>query len=113
MDMQAIKNRFDELKSKTDYVRVHPKIKGVIIGLLDKACGSKDNRYQFAIALGMKPHSKDWTEGEWYAVGQMVKPDKDPALKWMATEPKFESIVGTVLASVGANDKQIAMFEVQ
>ncbi len=111
MDMQTVKNRFDELKTSNQVLSVHPKIRGVIINLLDKACGSKDNRYQFAIALGLPAHSKDWTTGEWYAVSQMVKPDKDPAIGWIATEPNFAAIVGAIMTTIGANEKQIGMFD--
>ncbi len=109
MEFQAIKRRFDELKTSKQMVNVHPKIRGVIIGLLDKACGSKDNRYQFAVALGLPAHSKDWSAGEWYAIGQMVKVEKNPATGWEASEPKFQEIVGAVLAHIGRNDKQMEL----
>jgi hypothetical protein len=109
MDMQTVKNRFDELKTSNQALSVHPKIRGVIINLLDKACGSKENRYQFAVALGLPAHSKDWTVGEWYAVSQIVKVDKDPATGWGATEPKFQEIIGAVLAHIGRNDKQMEL----
>lgn len=108
MKFEEIKKRFDTLKESYPYT-ASPKQRGVIIGLIDKACGGKENRYQFAIALGMKPHSSDWTDGEWYAVSQIVKIDKDPALGWIASEKNFESIVGAVMAHIGQNDKQIAL----
>lgn len=110
MNFQDIKKRFDALKATPTHV--HPKIRGVIIGLLDKACGSKENRYQFAITLGMKPHSKDWTDGEWWAVSQMLKVDK-PHDKWEATEGKFEIIVGAVMAQIGKQEGQTEMFAKQ
>lgn len=97
MTFEIIKNHFDTLKANPS--PVHAKIRGVIIGLLDKACKSKENRYQFAIALGMKPHSKDWTDGEWYAVSRMAKVDKVGG-KWVTTEENFEKIVGIVMAQV-------------
>ena len=111
MNFEDIKIRFDKLKEPPFY-SVSPKQRGVINSLLDKACHSKENRYQFAIALGMLPHSKDWSAGEWFAVSQMVKIDKEPALGWHASEKNFESIVRTVLAKIGANENQISMFEV-
>ncbi len=110
MNFETVKNRFDEVKSSKEVRTVHPKIQGVIIGLLDKACGSKENRYHFSIALGMAPHSKDWTVGEWYAVSQIVKVDK-PTDKWIATNPNFESIVGAVMAKIGNNDLQIDLWD--
>ncbi len=109
MDFQTVKSRFDELKNSKQVISVHPKIQGVIIGILDKACGSKENRYQFSVALGLPAHSKDWTVGEWYAVSQIVKVDKDPATGWGATEPKFQEIIGAVLAQIGRNDKQMEL----
>lgn len=109
MNFKTIKKRFDELKSKPAS-KVHPKIRGVIIGLLDKQCGSKENRYQFAVALGMPPHSKDWTDGEWNAVSEIVKVGK-PADKWVSTEPNFDRIVGIVMAQIGKQDGQAEMFE--
>lgn len=108
MDFDAVKKRFDDLKVKPS--NVHPKIRGVLIGMIDKACGSKDNRYQFAISLGMKAHSKDWSDGEWWAVYQMIKPDK-VGTHWAATEPKFQEIVDAVMRKVAENPAQIAMFE--
>lgn len=111
MKFEDVKSRFDSLKSAPRTPTINPKIQGVIIGLLDKACGSKENRYQFAIALGMPPHSKDWTAGEWYAVSQIVKADK-PIDKWIATEPKFELIVGAVMAKVNDQVGQVSMFDV-
>jgi hypothetical protein len=108
MNFETVKNRFDEVKSSKEVRTVNPKIQGVIIGLLDKACGSKENRYQFAIALGMAPHSKDWSVGEWYAVSQIVKADK-PADKWIASNPNFDSIIGAVMAEIGKNDLQMEM----
>lgn len=111
MTFDEIKNRFDNLKA-APRTTVNPKIQGVIIGLLDKACGSKENRYQFSIALGLPPHSKDWTAGEWYAVSQIVKADK-PIDKWIATEPNFDSIVGAVMAKVNNQEGQTNMFEVE
>lgn len=111
MNFDEVKQRFDQLKANP-YQTVHPKIRGVIINLLDKACGSKDNRYQFAAALGMKPHTGDWSAGEWYAVSQMVKPDKSLTLGWIASEPKFIEIVGAVMAKIGRNERQAEMFTV-
>lgn len=106
MNFETVKTRFDEVKTSKDVRTVHPKIQGVIIGLLDKACGSKENRYQFSIALGMAPHSKDWSVGEWYAVSQIVKVEK-PADKWVATNPNFEKIIGAVMAEIANNDLQM------
>ena len=110
MNFETVKNRFDEVKSSKEVRTVHPKIQGVIIGLLDKACGSKENRYHFSIALGMAPHSKDWSVGEWYAVSQMVKVDKS-ADKWIASNPNFDSIVGAVMSQIGKNELQTSMFD--
>jgi hypothetical protein len=111
MNFEDIKNRFDTLKTNPPQT-VHPKIKGVIISILDKACNSKDNRYQFAIALGMKPHTGDWTAGEWYAVSQMVKPDRDPALGWTATNKNFQEVIGVVMAKIGRNNNQMDLFTI-
>lgn len=110
MNFETVKKRFDEVKTSKEVRTVNPKIQGVIIGLLDKACGSKENRYQFSIALGMAPHSKDWSVGEWCAVSQIVKADK-PADKWISSNPNFDSIVGAVMAEIGKNDLQIGMLD--
>ena len=109
MKFEDIQNRLEQLKQNP--INVHPKIRGVIIGILDKACGSKENRYQFAKALGLPAHSKDWTDAEWYAVSQMVKIDKDPALGWIATNPNFTAIVGAVMAQVGKQEGQMEFIE--
>lgn len=101
-----IKERF--IKMQESPKPVHAKIQGVIIGLLDKACGSKENRYQFALALGMKAHSKDWTPAEWYAVSQICKVDK-VGNKWEATEPNFQAIIDTVMRNVGEQAGQKKM----
>ena len=111
MNFEDIKKRFDTLKVNPPQT-VHPKIKGVIISILDKSCGSKYNRYQFATALGMKPHTGDWTVGEWYAICQMVKPDKNPALGWIATNEKFQEVIGVVMAKIGRNNNQLDLFTV-
>lgn len=111
MNFETVKKRFDEVKTSKEVRTVNPKIQGVIIGLLDKACGSKENRYQFAIALGMVPHSKDWSAGEWYAVSQIVKVEKLEVGTWVASEPNFLHIVNAVMAQVGKNDLQANMFE--
>lgn len=107
MKFEDIQNRLEQLKQNP--INVHPKIRGVIIGILDKACGSKENRYQFAKALGLPAHSKDWTDAEWYAVSQMVKVDKSMTLGWIPTEPNFQSIIDAVMAKIGANENQLEM----
>lgn len=101
-----IKGRFTKLQESPK--PVHAKIQGVIIGLLDKACGSKENRYHFALALGMKAHSKDWTPAEWYAVSQICKVDKVGS-KWESTEPNFQAIVDTVMRNIVEQEGQIEM----
>lgn len=108
MTFDDIKKRFDELKQKQAY-SLNKGIQGAIISQLDKACGSKDNRYQFAAALGLPVHTSDWTTGEWYAVSQIVKIDKDPALGWIATNANFPKIIGVVMAQVGKQEGQITM----
>ena len=108
MKFEDIQKRFEQLKQKP--INVHPKIRGVIIGILDKACGSKENRYQFAKALGLPAHSKDWSEAEWYAVSQMIKADKSMTLGWIPTEPNFQSIIDAVMAKIGANENQGVLF---
>ncbi len=104
MNFDDVQKRFIELQ-KTP-LNVHPKIRGVIIGLLDKACGSKENCYQFAKALGLPAHSKDWNTAEWYAVSQIVKVDKIEGGTWFAGEPNFYHIIGAVMAHIGHNEKQ-------
>lgn len=104
MTLDGIKSRMAQYAK--DHKSIHPKIRGVIIGLLDKACGSKENRYQFAVKLGLNPHSKDWTPGEWYAVSQIVKVDKVNG-NWIATEPNFEKIVGLVMSEVNQSAGQV------
>lgn len=107
MKFEDIQKRFEQLKQKP--INVHPKIRGVIIGILDKACGSKENRYQFAKALGLPAHSKDWSEAEWYAVSQIIKADKSMTLGWIPTEPNFQSIIDAVMAKIGANENQLEL----
>lgn len=110
MKFEDVKSRFDEIKAGQCYP-LNKGIQGAIISVLDKACGSKENRYQFAIALGCSAHSKDWTTGEWWAMSKVVKVNK-PFGKWQSTNPKFEQIVGAVMAQVGNNVNQIELFEV-
>jgi hypothetical protein len=110
LTFDEIKTRFDELKQEQHYP-LNQGIKGAIISQLDKACGSKDNRYQFAAALGLPVHTSDWTVGEWGTINQMVKIDKDPALGWIATNPKFTAIVGVVMAQCGKQEGQAELFE--
>ena len=110
MNFDDIKSRFDEIKNGQTYTLSHG-VKGAIVGVLDKACGSKENRYQFAIALGCSPHSKDWTQGERWAMSKIVKVDK-PFGRWQSTNEKFEQIIGAVMAKIGNNENQISMFEV-
>jgi len=107
MDFNSIISRFNELKEKP--YTVHPKIRGVIIGMLDKACHSKENRYLFSIALGCSAHSKDWTNGEWYAMSQICKVDKNPATGWVSSNPNFEKIIGLVMTQTSANEAQAVM----
>jgi len=110
MTFDEVKARFDVVKTQATY-DLNIGIKGAIVGVLDKACKSKENRYQFAIALGCSPHSKDWTRGEWFAMSKICAVDK-PFGRWSATNPKFDEIIGAVMAEIGKNENQISMFEV-
>lgn len=108
MTFDDIKKRLDTLKQNPTFA-LNKGIQGAIISQLDKACGSKDNRYQFAAALGLPVHTSDWTHGEWYAVSQMVRIDKDPALGWVATNQNFTAIVGVVMAQCGKQEGQMEL----
>lgn len=105
INFEQVKKRFDEYCKNPQ--AVHPKIHGVIIGMLETACGGKDNRYQFAAALDMKPHSSDWTDGQWWALYKMCKPDKVGG-KWVSTNENFQAIVDCVMRNIAENPLQIS-----
>lgn len=106
MNYKAIKNRFDRYKLAVELYAVSPKWKGVIVGILEKACGGKENRYLFSKALTGELSSKSWEDGDWYAMEKLVAPVKNAAGHWCSATPNFEQIVRLVLEQTATQEGQ-------
>ena len=84
MDIETIKNQFEEYMNRWDGRIVEPGMCGAIIGTLDKACGRKEDRHLVLKQLTGHTSSKELSPAQWYALYQMTMPYKPEGGKWMA-----------------------------
>ena len=70
---------------------------GAVIGVLEKALGSKTDRYIVSKLLTGHASSKDFTEAQWFAMMELVKPFKPEGGKWMSARNDFSQIATGLL----------------
>lgn len=83
--------------------------KGVITGLLNKACGGEANRYLVLKALTGKTSSKLLTEAEWYGLLLLIHPEKPEGGKWQSAigDHELSMICGRILGFSSKQDGQL------
>lgn len=64
--------------------------KGAITGILEKACGGRDDRYLVLKALTGKTSSKELTDADWYGLLCLVQPFKPEGGKWTTSIGEYE-----------------------
>ena len=80
----------------------NPALNGVVIGLLNDACGGKYNRYTVSEFLTGSKSSRLWSRSHWYAMHLFtdpVKPSDDA--KWVCGHGKLQAMVNCILQEVG------------
>lgn len=71
--------------------------KGAVIGVLEKAIGSKTDRYIVSKYLTGHASSKDFSEAQWFAMMELVKPFKPEGGKWQSARTNLHQIVTELL----------------
>ena len=89
--------REDFLKDVSRFVDGEVLAKGAVVGVLEKACGDKTNRYIISKYLTGKSSSKDWTEAQWFAMNELVKPFKPEGGKWQSARTDLSQILTELL----------------
>lgn len=84
--------------------------KGAINGILAKASGGDANRKLVLKYLTGHTSSTELSAGQWYALKCLVQPYKDISQGWISDNPKFDSVIGAVLAELGEQPGQLKMF---
>lgn len=86
--------------------------KGAITGVLEKACGGKENRYLVLKVLTGHTSSKELTEAQWYGLLCLVQPHKPQGGHWTTQrgEADLQIICGALLARHATQEGQIDMF---
>lgn len=86
--------------------------KGAITGILEKACGGKENRYLVLKVLTGKTSSKLLDEAEWYGLLCLVQPYKPAGGHWTTQrgENDLKAICGAILGFHAAQEGQLEMF---
>lgn len=89
----------EEFKTNLDkFVDGEVLAKGAITGILEKACGGKEKRYQVLKVFTGKTSSKELTEAEWYGLLMFVQPYKPEGGKWQSQRgPELESMCKALL----------------
>ena len=84
-------------------------MKGVITGLMNKACGGEANRYLVLKALTGKTSSKLLTDAEWYGLLLLIQPEKPEGGKWQSAIGDYELslICGQILGFSAKQDGQL------
>lgn len=70
---------------------------GAVIGVLEKALGSKTDRYIVSKYLTGHSSSREFTDAQWYAMNELVKPFKPEWGKWQSARTDFHQIVTELL----------------
>lgn len=110
MNAQEIVDEFNHNVSKFQNGEVLAK--GAITGVLEKACGGKENRYLVLKELTGYTSSKKLSEAQWYGLLCLVQPHKPQGGHWTTQRGKtdLQIICGALLARHAMQDGQIAMF---
>jgi len=108
---------FDEIKKKFDEDCnnpgvIEPGLWGAALHILEDACGSVDNRYQFQKLLTGCVHSRDLSDGQRWGLLMFVLPMKSELTKkWISRRgDEFEHDVQNVLAKAVDQPGQEKMF---
>ena len=110
MTGQDVKSYFEKRVAETATTHnLNEGIKGAINGILTRACGGNDNRKLVLKYLCGKTSSRELTSAQWFVLCDMVKPDKDPALGWVAANPKFQNAINAILADLPKQEGQTEM----
>jgi len=106
---EAVKKFKDDVENFVDGEVFH---QGSVIGVLEKACGGKENRYLLLKALTGKTSSKLLTHAEWYALCKLVLPYKPQNGHWTTQhgENDLHNLCGAILTRFWAENGQISMF---
>lgn len=85
---------------------------GSITGVLEKACGGKENRYLVLKVLTGHTSSKDLNNAQWNALYHFVKPYKPEGGKWTTQrgENELAAMCGALLTLHATQEGQIDMF---
>lgn len=105
---------YSDIQKRFDYYVAHAagwntKQKGAIIGILNTACGSDENRKWLLKQLTGYSSSKDLSDAQWYALFQFVKPSTDGGI-WHSVTPNFEHLCQIVIAEACKSPLQENMF---
>lgn len=110
MNFDTIKSCFDKHVAENFYVTMPPPgIRGAAIGVLEKACGGKDNRHLITKALAGKIHTAELTIAEWNALLRFIDPNKNPMTnKWEGRE-NLTQMCGIILTHLAEQEGQLTM----
>lgn len=105
---QTIKDRFDFYTANVEHWNHN--LRGPVIGILSRACGSHENRHLLQLQLTGHASSSDFTAEQWYALYRFVAPSSDGG-EWHSEHPLPE-LCKIVVAHAIANGLSIPKKEI-